>query len=177
MAFPTATLLPDSVDPAQVFIKAFSYEAPQQDFVVPLTGMGGGASAGGLPATGLSSGSYLTGFNAGATIAAWQVVVLGASSTFLLADANGAGLQCAIGVAVEAGSVALGELKVLRRGLATLAAWTWTPGLPVYHSGATPGLLTQTAPSTSGDFVQVVGIALNADTIMFDFAGTPRLVP
>lgn len=178
MAFPTAPLLPGFVNPAEVFVKVFSYEEPQQGYVVPLAALGGNVNlaAGSLPATTESSGSYYTGLNAGATISQFQTVVLNSSGAWVLSDANGAGLQNAIGLAAEAGSVLLGELKVLKQGLATLASWTWTPGLPIYNS-ATPGGLTQTAPSTSGDIVKVVGTAITATTAYFDFSGTGRAVP
>ena len=45
------------------------------------------------------------------------------------------------------------------------ATQSWTVGGPIYVSDSTPGALTQTPPSTSGHFVQQVGIALAADTI------------
>lgn len=43
----------------------------------------------------------------------------------------------------------------------TNAAWSWTPGGLIYAS-TTAGGLTQTAPSGSGDQVQVVGFATAA---------------
>ena len=42
----------------------------------------------------------------------------------------------------------------------------WTVGGVIYASDGTAGTLTQTAPSTSGHFVQRVGIALANDTIL-----------
>jgi len=44
--------------------------------------------------------------------------------------------------------------------------WEFTPGLPVYMG--TWGEYTQTAPSGTGELVQVVGTALTADRIMLD---------
>jgi hypothetical protein len=46
MAFPTATLLPDTADRSNVFVKAFAYDSPQQEFVVPLSGSAGSGIAG-----------------------------------------------------------------------------------------------------------------------------------
>lgn len=43
----------------------------------------------------------------------------------------------------------------------TNAGWSWTPGALVF-AGTTAGALTQTAPSGSGDQVQVIGIATAA---------------
>ncbi len=174
-----AQLLPSNANPAEVFVPVYNYGGdPQAKNVVPLSALGGNVNlaASSLPATTESSGSYYTGRNAGATIAQFQTVVLNSSGAWVLSDANGAGLQNALGVAAEAGSVALGELKVLKNGYATLASWTWTPGLPIYNSG-TPGGLTQTAPAVSGDVVKVVGTAITATTVLFDFSGTGRVVP
>ena len=47
-------------------------------------------------------------------------------------------------------------------------AWDWTPGGLLYVDRTTAGALTQTAPSTSGDQVQVEGIAITADIILFN---------
>ncbi len=174
-----AQLLPADANPAEVFVSVYNYGGnPQTKNVVPLSAIGGNVNlaAAALPATTETSGSYYTGANAGATIAQFQTVVLNSSGAWVLSDANGAGLQNALGIAAEAGSVALGELKVLKSGYATLASWTWTPGLPIYNS-ATPGGLTQTAPATSGDIVKVVGTAITATTAYFDFSGTGRAVP
>lgn len=175
---PTPVLLPDNLDPSQLYVPVQYFGEPQERYVAPLGAIGGNVSlsAANLPATTESSGSYYTGANAGATIAQFQTVVLNASGAWVLSDANGAGLQNALGLSAEAGSVALGELKVLKNGYATLAAWTWTPGLPIYNSG-TPGGLTQTAPAASGDVVKVVGTAITAPTAYFDFSGTGRVVP
>jgi hypothetical protein len=43
-----------------------------------------------------------------------------------------------------------------------------TPGAPVYLSAATAGALTQTAPSTAGQVMAQVGLALSASVIEFD---------
>lgn len=55
-------------------------------------------------------------------------------------------------------------------GFARDDSWAWTVGGVIYAS-TSPGGLTQTAPSGSGDQVQVVGVATHADRIMF----TPSL--
>lgn len=47
-------------------------------------------------------------------------------------------------------------------------AWDWTPGGLLYIDRTTAGALTQTAPATTGDQVQVVGIAITADIILFN---------
>jgi hypothetical protein len=110
------------------------------------------------------SGLAVSGLNAGATIAQWEAVYVGGSSTYLLADANGSGTFPAIGLAVAA-YVSTNAAIVVRNGTVRNDAWTWTPGGTVYLS-TTAGGLTQTAPSTTGDKVQVIGTALTADILL-----------
>jgi len=45
--------------------------------------------------------------------------------------------------------------------------WDWTPGGSIYVSEATGGALTQSAPDGAGEQVQILGVALTADIIMF----------
>lgn len=116
------------------------------------------------------TGTTISGLNAGATIAQWETVYLGASSTWLLADANGSGTYPARGLATAAYSNTDPAI-VLVHGTVRNDAWNWTPGGAIYLS-ATAGGLTQTAPSTSGDKVQQVGFALTADIAFFDFNST-----
>lgn len=116
------------------------------------------------------TGTTITGLNAGATIAQWEAVYLDGSSTWQLADANGANTYPARGLAVAA-YVSTNPATILVHGTVRNDAWNWTPGGTIYLSG-TPGALTQTAPSTSGDKVQQVGFALTADIAFFDFNST-----
>lgn len=108
-------------------------------------------------------GTVITGRNAGATIAQWDGVYLDSSGTWQLADANGTGTFPARGLAV-AGYSSGNAAVVLEDGVARNDAWTWTVGGTVYLS-TTAGGLTQSAPATSGDKVQIVGYALTADSI------------
>lgn len=116
------------------------------------------------------SGMTITGLLAGATISQWEAVYIGGSSTYLLADANGTNTYPARGLAVAAYSSTNPAIIVVR-GTVRNDAWAWTPGGAIYLSG-TPGALTQTAPSTSGDKVQAIGYALTADIAFFDFDST-----
>lgn len=50
-------------------------------------------------------------------------------------------------------------------GYITNGAWAFTPGATLYVSEVTAGLVTSTAPSNSGDQVQVVGVAITATQI------------
>ncbi|MBA7506480.1 hypothetical protein ES706_05171 [subsurface metagenome] len=60
------------------------------------------------------------------------------------------------------------NFEYLLRGFLRFDTWTWTPGGLLYVDRTTPGTLTQTAPSTTGDQVQVVGVAITADIILFN---------
>jgi hypothetical protein len=116
------------------------------------------------------NGRGITGINAGATIAQWEAVYYSfADLEWMLADANGSGTYPAQGLAVAAGTNG-NALTVMVEGFVRNDAWNWSAG-PIYLS-ATPGALTQTAPSTSGDKVQIVGFAVSADVAYFHFNQT-----
>jgi hypothetical protein len=114
-----------------------------------------------------ANGLAISGLNAGATIAQWEAVYVGASSTWLLADANGSGTFPARGLATAAyvnGNAAV----ILVTGTVRNDAWNWTPGGMIFLS-ETAGALTQTAPAST---VQPVGFALTADIAYFKFDPT-----
>jgi hypothetical protein len=108
-------------------------------------------------------GTIIAGLNAGATIAQWEAVYMGSGGEWLLADANGTGTYPARGLAVAAGTDN-NAMSVLTSGIARNDAWAWTVGGTIYLS-TTAGGLTQTAPSGSGEHVQVMGFALSADAM------------
>jgi hypothetical protein len=116
----------------------------------------------------LWQGESIIGLNAGATIAQWEAVYLGGSSTWLLADANGSSTYPARGLAVAAYSSSNAAV-VITKGTVRNDAWAWTPGGTIYLS-TTAGGLTQTAPSATTEKIQQVGFALTADIAHFDFA-------
>ena len=76
----------------------------------------------------------------------------------------------AIGIALTANSSGSdAEINILRRGVyRDDGQFNFTPGRVVFVSAGTEGQFTQTAPSSDGQFVQVVGVALTADSIWFD---------
>jgi len=170
---PTAALLypsgrQGSGDTIKVFARSSGGVQPEQ-FVIPVDQVLGSYDTSVLPeADDTYFGSVISGSNAGATIAQWEAVYMGGSSTWLLADCNGSGTYPARGIAVAAGSVALGALTILTKGEVRNDAWTWTPGGNIYLS-ATPGALTQTATAVSGERLQAVGFALTADKAFFNF--------
>ena len=97
---------------------------------------------------------------AGGTIGAQDLVCIHTTtSEVVVADASAVGTARAIGIAPAAISdTATGT--VLLQGFIRDTSWSWTTGGVLYLS-ETAGDLTQTAPTTDGAFVQVVGIALS----------------
>jgi hypothetical protein len=85
-------------------------------------------------------------------------------SHWINADADGTTTMPCLGISVEAGT---GTRKVLMNGFVKNTAWAWTPGAILFAS-ATVGLFTHTAPAGTGDQVQSIGIAIDADTIYFN---------
>jgi hypothetical protein len=111
------------------------------------------------------SGMPLTGINAGESISQWDMVYYDTTATeWLIADADASGEAPAWGIAVSAGTDG-NALDVLQKGFVRNDAWTWTPGAKLYLDDTTPGGLTETAPSTSTDIVQPVGVVYTADII------------
>jgi len=113
------------------------------------------------------SGPAITGINAGATIAQWDVVVMGGAGKWLLADANGDNTYPAVGLAAEAGTDG-NPMTVVIGGIIRNDGWNWTDGGTngIVYLSATAGGLTQTAPSSAGDHIQVIGKVISADSIL-----------
>jgi len=82
----------------------------------------------------------------------------------VMADADGTSVIPCHFLAAETGT---GAKIVLLQGFARDDTWSWTPGEPLYVA-TTAGELTQTAPSTEGDRVQIVGYAVSATVIYFN---------
>lgn len=85
-----------------------------------------------------------------------------------LADANASGTVPVVGIALESGS---GTKKILLRGTFRNDSWSWSVGdgeSNLLYASSTAGDLTQSPPSTAGDYVQVVGRVLSSTTIYFD---------
>lgn len=88
------------------------------------------------------------------------------------ADADATTTMPVVALALETGT---GTKQILRRGFIRNDTWNWTLGNGVanyLYASTTTGGLTQTAPSATGDLVQIVGYAVSADVIYFD----PQLV-
>jgi len=79
------------------------------------------------------------------------------------ADASVATTAPCIGLATETGT---GTKIILLQGFIRDDTWTWTVGGILYLS-LTTGAMTQTKPSTSGEQVQILGVATHADRAYF----------
>lgn len=99
---------------------------------------------------------------AGGAISAFQVVCIHSTTQeVVVADASAVATARGIGIApADISDTASGT--VLLHGFIRDDTWTWTTGGVLYLS-ETAGAMTQTAPTTTGAFVQVVGIALSPD--------------
>ena len=83
------------------------------------------------------------------------------------ADADAISTAPVLGLAMETGT---GSKKVLLFGIMRNDGWNWTTGpgeLSLVFLSTSVGELTQTAPSGTGDVIQVVGYALSDDVLFF----------
>jgi uncharacterized protein YjbI with pentapeptide repeats len=122
-----------------------------------------------LPSDDLYSGISVT-LTAGVTLAQWDAGYMATTSKIELADADAIGTAGAIALATAAMN-ANAQGNFLLNGIVRNDAWTWTVGGLIYLS-TTPGGMTQTAPSATDDVVQVLGVALTADSMYWN----PQLV-
>lgn len=117
------------------------------------------------------NGDAITGINFGETAVQWACVFLAADGKVDIADADAAGEFPAIGI-VAAGGDDTGAATILTRGVVRNEGWTGlTVGAAIYLSDDGAGGITETAPSTSGDCVQIVGRAISDSEIYFNFSG------
>jgi hypothetical protein len=102
----------------------------------------------------------------GESVAFPDLLYLKSDGKWWKADADAATSMPGLRMALETKG-ADGVCLVLRMGRVRDDDWAWTVGGLIFAS-TTAGGLTQTAPSESGDQVQVVGIAYHADKMIFD---------
>jgi len=116
------------------------------------------------------NGIVIGGKNCGEGLTQWDTVrIADDADPWHQADANAAGEFPAHGLSVAA-CTDTNEAIILVRGIVRNEGWTGlTIGGAVYLS-ETAGGITQTAPSDSGDAVQIVGWALSDSEIYFDFS-------
>lgn len=98
-----------------------------------------------------------------ATATANDVVYMVSAGTAARAKADSVNTVYAIGFATQTTTGAACIIQTA--GVKTIAGKTFTKGLPVFISATTGGDVTQTAPSTVGQQVQMVGIAVSATDV------------
>ena len=114
-----------------------------------------------------ANGPQTATLNAGYACAAFDLVYLGSSSTWLEADSDAVGTSInMLGVTLAAADSGAAVNVALPGAFIRFDTFDFTPGLALYVSG-TLGAMTHTKPSGSGDIVRAVGYALNADTVFF----------
>jgi len=106
--------------------------------------------------TSTGSGFYLPGTSLTAGDLYYQ-----ASGGLTLAEANASTTVPAICIAIS--TTQCMTFGTYRFG----SSQSWTSGQMLYVSDATAGAILNSAPTTSGHYVQVVGVALAADTVQF----------
>ncbi|KKL50496.1 hypothetical protein LCGC14_2304890, partial [marine sediment metagenome] len=119
------------------------------------------------------SGIVLNGWLCGATIAQWDAVYLDdTTNEWAIADADLAGTFPARGLAIAACTDGNPGV-ILVQGVIRNDAWTWAAnGSTLFLSDTGTGSSwTVTAPSTTGDAVQIIGFTINDDQAYFNFAG------
>ena len=102
---------------------------------------------------------------AGEDLEQWDALYLKSDGKYWESDADASTTMPVVAIAMEAiNTDATGDAILF--GYVYDSSWNWTPGAIIYAS-LTTGELTATAPSETGDQVQIVGYAKDADSIEF----------
>ena len=120
-----------------------------------------------LPTSDHASSGIIALMLAGGAIAAFQTVCAHTTTgEVVITDSNAIATMPVIGIApVAISDTATGPIML--QGFIRDDTWTWTIGGIMYAS-ETAGAMTQTAPTTSGAFVQALGVAISADVVYFN---------
>jgi len=119
------------------------------------------------PSDHTATGPQTSTFNAGYAVAAFDLVFLGSSSTWLEADADATGTSInMLGIALAAADSGSSVNVALPGSFVRDDTFNFTPGAALYVSG-TLGAITHTKPTGSGDIVRAVGYAATADVVFF----------
>lgn len=114
--------------------------------------------------------------NSGTAAAAiGRAVYVSGSSTFGLASANATATKGVVGLVRDTSIAAGASGNIQTDGVLSATAAQWsavtseqnglTPGATYYLSATTPGAITSTPPSTTGQYVVTVGIALSSTVL------------
>jgi len=102
----------------------------------------------------------------GVAIAALETVYIQNNIRVYLSKADSDTTMPVKGIATE-GGVNNDYIVFLIEGFIRNNAWDWTPGALLYASDTTAGAVIATAPDTTNDMVQRIGIAVTADIMWF----------
>ena len=120
-----------------------------------------------LPTTDHTSTGLSAQMLAGGAISAFQTVcVHSVTGEVVVTDSNAIATMPVIGIAPAAISDT-NTGTILLQGFIRDDSYNWTIGGIMYAS-ETAGAMTQTVPTTSGAFVQALGVALTADVVYFN---------
>ena len=93
------------------------------------------------------------------------VVRVSADGHVSLALASGSD-AAALAVGFATADVGAGKAgNYVNSGLVSNDEWNWTPGAPLYLSPTEPGEVTETYPTTLGEYVVICGVAVSATEI------------
>ena len=104
---------------------------------------------------------------AGEQINQGNLIFLNSTGYAFRTSANSSTTMLCVGFALTGGAEGT-PVPILMQGWVYNVAWSWTGGGEIFVSKTTYGAKTQTPPSASGDLVQVVAIAFDADLIYFN---------
>lgn len=115
-------------------------------------------------AVGMTTNSY----NAGETIAQWDLLYMDSTGKWMIADASAVATSGGmLAMACEAGTTDTPLLVALPTAFIRNDDWAWTPGATLY-ADITAGAITETAPSGTDEVIRVIGFAMSADMIHFN---------
>ena len=122
-----------------------------------------------IPASDHNAAGLIAPMTAGATLAFGDAVYQKSDGEMHLGDADAASTSGVIAIAVASGSDGASS-NFMFYGFLRDDTWNWTVGGLIYLSttGSSGNTLTQTAPTGSGDIVQILGVATHPDRIFFN---------
>jgi hypothetical protein len=121
-----------------------------------------------IPSTDHTACGPAASFTAGTALSFGQVCYMGSDGKMELGDADTVASAFAWAMATATVSEDASGTFALPGAIVRDDSWNWTSiGQPVFLDTATAGGMTQTAPSGTDDVIQIVGIALSADVILF----------
>lgn len=102
-----------------------------------------------------------------------DAVYVSSSNTASQAQADNSNTAYAIGVVTAKSAPTVCEVTLA--GRAEAAAYVLTPGTRYYLSESTPGALTSTIPTGSGEYIALVGTAITANALVLQVESPVRI--